>query len=306
MSQGGILREQPLRVFDKELIAISSDVLQHSLVSSKERREGGRIETEMNPEMIVVLSLLCFQGKVVAEDWGLTGIASVGLETDPPENSSESSVSADSAGGLTENTFLSSTTKLMAIELTAEQATTVRTVKHIDDQEENGNSERETSTIKTATTTTATMTTPTPTPTPTSTSTPTSTPTPTPTPTPATTSPPPTTTTTIPTAATTSPPTTTPTTIMEKTTAVGENDEVEGGFQLGSLEVLGPLVAIVLVLFASIALVWVLCKRSVLRIRIREDGNLEVVILHQEESSEACCDSVAREQGEMLSSLLAQ
>ena len=68
----------------------------------------------MNPEMIVVLFLLCFQGTVFAEDWGLTGIGSVGLETVPPENSSESSVSADSAGGLTmtntkvtENTFLS-------------------------------------------------------------------------------------------------------------------------------------------------------------------------------------------------------
>ena len=62
----------------------------------------------------------------------------------------------------------------------------------------------------------------------------------------------------------------TTTTMMEKTTAVGGNDEVDGGLETGSLDILEvALGAIALVLFASIALAWVLCKRSVLVIVVQ-------------------------------------
>ena len=44
---------------------------------------------------------------------------------------------------------------------------------------------------------------------------------------------------------------------------VEEKGEVGEGLKLGSPDILGPLVAIVIVLLASIALVCFLCKRSV-------------------------------------------
>ena len=52
-------------------------------------------ETEMNREILVALSLLAFQGIVSAQDWGIDVDGSVGLSS---SNSSESSVSVDSAG----------------------------------------------------------------------------------------------------------------------------------------------------------------------------------------------------------------
>ena len=67
----------------------------------------------MNRQILVALSLLGFQGIVSAQEWGVGADGSVGLPVDPPSNSSESPVSADSAG---------TSTKLMVVDRVAHVA----------------------------------------------------------------------------------------------------------------------------------------------------------------------------------------